>query len=741
MGKRIIVLSDGTGNSSAAIWRTNVWRTFEALDLSSSDQVAFYDDGVGTSSFKPLAILGGAFGIGLRRNVIDIYKFVCRNYQTDADEIFGFGFSRGAFTIRVVTGLILDQGLVRADNEIDLHRLATAAYKDYHSRKYHTLWWQIFKKDQEIPPPKAAAANTPVKSIRFLGLWDTVAAYGLPVDEMTRGASKWIWPLELPSRVLDPRVQRACHALALDDERTTFHPVLWDESGQLPPDPDHERDISAERISQVWFSGMHANVGGGYPDDSLAHIPQYWIMTEAQKCGLRFKSWPDADPDSMINTKAGRDKDGRLYDSRSGLGSYYRYGPRKLAELCNDKFSNKPGGSVLIRTPKIHESVFRRIQTNAHPSAPLGIPAPYEVLTEKGTILPPANNPYESPAAGEARAKVQEGVWNTIWLRGMVYFLTVLTSAALFIFPLLKSRPASDEFSSPVRWLSDLIRLAGSFLPSIAHPWLNGYARSPLTFAGLAALLVLFSIIGTRISSRIKSDMGAIWQDSVVSHRIVTGSPENWIYRLRTSAPYVAAKRFWKFQLGPGLSALFFVYAGLMLLNHLAYIVLDDAGFVCTEAGNASRMVKGETRKILFDSSSVCSATGVLLEEGGRYAISIKAREPVWYDRDIPTSPAGFYSLDAPAVWHKVLMVLALPMRRELVRPWFRIVARMGGAGGEESFLDPDPKDHSIDEVLRATRDGELFLFVNDAVLGIPGLEGTFYSNNQGSADVTITRR
>ena len=129
MGKRIVVLSDGTGNSSAAMWRTNVWRTFEALDLSSSDQVAFYDDGVGTSSFKPLAILGGAFGYGLKRNVIDIYKFVCRNYQTEADEIFGFGFSRGAFTIRVVTGLILDQGLVQADNEIELDRLATAAYQ------------------------------------------------------------------------------------------------------------------------------------------------------------------------------------------------------------------------------------------------------------------------------------------------------------------------------------------------------------------------------------------------------------------------------------------------------------------------------------------------------------------------------------------------------------------------------------------------------------------------------------
>ncbi|MCA1458779.1 DUF2235 domain-containing protein [Bradyrhizobium sp. BRP22] len=740
MAKRIIILSDGTGNSSAAIWRTNVWRTFDALDLSNSDQVAFYDDGVGTSSLKPLAVLGGAFGIGLKRNVIDIYKFVCRNYRNDDDEIFGFGFSRGAFTIRVVVGLILDQGLVQANSELELDRLAKSSFEDYRRRKYHTVWWEIFNRDHKIPPPAAAANNRAVKSIRFLGLWDTVAAYGLPVDEMTRGVSKWVWPLELPNRVLDPRVQRACHALALDDERTTFHPVLWDESTQLPSNPHQERNVCDERISQIWFSGMHSNVGGGYPDDSLARIPQYWIMTEAQKCGLRFKSMPNADPDSLINTRAGQDKDGRLYDSRSGLGSYYRYGPRKLAELCDEKFSNNPGDQVLIRVPKIHESVFKRIRNNAHPCAPLGIPEIYEVVTENGTVIPVDDNPYESAVASKVRTKVQETVWNSIWLRRIVYFLTVLTSAALIIFPLLKSSPASDEFSSHVRWLSDLIRLAGSFLPSIADPWLNGYARSPITFAGIVTVLIALTVTGARLSARIKSDMGAIWQASVVAGR-ADGSPENWIYWLRNSRSYVAAKQYWKFHLGPGLSALFFVYAGLLIVNHAAYILIDDAGVVCREAGSATRLTKGETRKVDFNTASVCSATGVQLETGGRYLISIKPREVSWHDWNVETSPSGFYSLDAPTIWQKALMVLAVPMRRELIRPWFRIVARTGSVGGEESFLDPDPKDHSIEELLRATRDGELFLFVNDAVIGVPGFEGVFYSNNVGTAEVTITRR
>jgi len=86
-------------------------------------------------------------------------------------------------------------------------------------------------------------------------------------------------------------------------------------------------------------------------------------------------------------------------------------------------------------------------------------------------------------------------------------------------------------------------------------------------------------------------------------------------------------------------------------------------------------------------------------------------------------------------------MVTVLPLRRELIRPWFRVVAHTGGAGGEESFLDPDPKDKSIEEVLKATRDGELFLFVNDAVLAIPGLFDAFYRDNVGSAEVTVTRR
>src|SRR6185437_4708628 len=114
-------LSDGTGNSAGSLFKTNVWRLYQLLDLSNpARQVAFYDDGVGTSSFKLFAALGGIFGFGLKRNVIAIYSFCCRNYRP-GDRIYCFGFSRGSFTIRIVAGMIASQGLVAYyDREADL---------------------------------------------------------------------------------------------------------------------------------------------------------------------------------------------------------------------------------------------------------------------------------------------------------------------------------------------------------------------------------------------------------------------------------------------------------------------------------------------------------------------------------------------------------------------------------------------------------------------------------------------
>jgi uncharacterized protein (DUF2235 family) len=136
LGKNIVLLSDGTGNSSAKLMKTNVWQMYEALDVTWDDQIALYDNGVGTSSFKPFAVLGGAIGWGLKRNVRTLYLFACRNYRPgtnaeDSDRLFAFGFSRGAYTARVLIGLIESQGLVAGVDDKDLKRHAKWAYREY----------------------------------------------------------------------------------------------------------------------------------------------------------------------------------------------------------------------------------------------------------------------------------------------------------------------------------------------------------------------------------------------------------------------------------------------------------------------------------------------------------------------------------------------------------------------------------------------------------------------------------
>jgi hypothetical protein len=145
----------------------------------------------------------------------------------------------------------------------------------------------------------------------------------------------------------------------------------------------------------------------------------------------------------------------------------------------------------------------------------------------------------------------------------------------------------------------------------------------------------------------------------------------------------------------------------------------------------------------VFRTSELCQSTGVWLESGGRYLIKFDSTDD-FKDGDIEASE-GFYSTSPPSWLQRATMLAAVPLRRELFKPWFRVVARTGGKGGEETFIEPDFTDQVlIDAPITATRDGELFLFVNDAVIGIPGFNGYFYKffydNNKGSARVTIKR-
>jgi hypothetical protein len=337
---------------------------------------------------------------------------------------------------------------------------------------------------------------------------------------------------------LSDRVKRACHALSIDDERTTFHPVLWDERNEKPlaPRSDGKRFLCDERISQVWFPGVHSNVGGGYPDDSVAQIALIWILSESQACGLRFKLLPDASPQTFGHPQTAQDKDGRLYDPRKGLGGYYRYGPRNILALGAELLSRN-AGEVL---PRIHESLLKRIANNAHSYAPKGLPARYEVVTAQGEVLAPHQNPYETETQAQARLNFQEKVWNTIWLRRIVYFLTVGVSLYLAAFPLMKALPALDEFTSPLRWVADVLRTAGAFLPQAVDPWLNGYARNPGRFIIVSAVLAGMLWWGSWLAARIQNMMAIHWHNSLASRLTNPGKPTDPIYKLRTNPVYIA---------------------------------------------------------------------------------------------------------------------------------------------------------------------------------------------------------
>ncbi|HXO84128.1 MAG TPA: DUF2235 domain-containing protein, partial [Gemmatimonadales bacterium] len=505
VGRNIILLSDGTGNSAGKLFKTNVWRIYEALDLSNASQIASYDDGVGTSSIKPLAILGGAVGWGLKRNILSLYIFLCRNYKP-GDRIYGFGFSRGAFTMRVFINFLLSQGLVTdASSSDDLRRKALRLYRKFrientvYNYGLHTLarplrdglvWMRDVIRGQRSELRNIATRK--IDEIEFLGLWDTVDAYGLPIAELGKGVDQWIWPLSLGDKTLDPRIKKACHALAIDDKRTTFHPLLWDES-EIEGCSGHTDD---ERLTQVWFVGAHANVGGGYPDDALSYVPLRWMISEAQKRGVQFNQLALDAVDVKVSPY------GRIYNSRAGVGAYYRYDPRRL-----DPPRDRQG--ACIPNPKIHETVVWRMAMGTDAYAPLSLPNGVRVVSSArtngnaGSVNAAARRPnilsfedyraevrtegelYGAPAGKAAdedsrkRAaadfdallmpdeRTLDLLWDTVWWRRVSYFLSLIATAAALLFPwwYAEGGPGNEAIAKG----ADIV---GSFLPGPAQHWI-----------------------------------------------------------------------------------------------------------------------------------------------------------------------------------------------------------------------------------------------------------------------------
>ena len=194
--------------------------------------------------------------------------------------------------------------------------------------------------------------------VDFVGLWDTVDAYGLPMDEMTRGWDKWVWPLSMGDHTRPDKREKICHAVALDDERHTFHPVLLDESKRAGVRPRP----SQEKLTQVWFAGVHSNVGGGYPDDSLAHVSLRWMADEARQKGCVLH------PHAMSEWAARADPNGPLVDSRAGTGQLLPLQPQEHEEVVPTTV-RRMCESRGRRSTRVCSAALRSAATTTHPSS------------------------------------------------------------------------------------------------------------------------------------------------------------------------------------------------------------------------------------------------------------------------------------------------------------------------------------------------------------------------------------
>lgn len=562
-GRNLVVLADGTGNSAAKAFKTNVWRLYEALDLNGAEQIAVFSDGVGTSSFKPFQVIGLALGFGVKKRVLALYKFLCLNYEP-GDRIYAFGFSRGAFTIRMLVGLIHREGLVKFASTQELDRNAVAAYRAYRQKAFPArMWWTSssrrlrdrcieiwnkFTRGKPYSDVKPAVGDPrvgeearenagdpnlpPGVRVHFLGVWDTVAAYGLPIDELTRAVDRWIWPMSFGATRLLSSVDRARQAFSIDDERRTFFPIPWleNEIEDLQP-----KNGEPPRLRQVWFAGAHANVGGGYPDDRLAYIPLCWMIGEAAEAGLHF------DAEIVADYWDNASESGRRYDPRSGMGVFYRYHPRSAHELMN-KPSDKTG--VPERLPLVDASAVIRMAKGSDQYGPIALPEDIEVLTPYDDVIPltqlggvtkvapPPRRPDKLPlpvgrtrdlqamqqslsdvahkivsARGPQRTQRVDLMHDTVWWARTLYYVTLVLFVLAGLYPLYAGYPTIGVISDLNEILGGIIgpviELLRSFLPAMAAPWLQAITDNP----------ALAIVIGIAIG-------GCLWIGKVLRIRI-----------------------------------------------------------------------------------------------------------------------------------------------------------------------------------------------------------------------------
>lgn len=345
MSKRIVICCDGTWNTPdqkdrGVVRPSNVAKTALSIDTQKPGRVAqllYYDKGVGTEWYDK--IRGGVTGEGISKNIQEAYTYLVEHYE-DGDDVFLFGFSRGAYTVRSTVGLIRNCGLLKRehlgklDDAYDLYRRRDD--KSHPSSIEASLFRQSFSQEIEI---------------KFLGVWDTVGALGIPVEhfEITNKILDFLYGIQFHDVDLTYIVKNAFQALAIDERRTAFKPCIWNQT-------DYAK-AQGQRLEQAWFAGVHTNIGGGYECSRLSDCAFEWMRDRAKQCGLVFNDRVFAEQKITV-TPQWKGWDGELRDSKTGayklVADYIRAIGETVSgnEIVHQTASTRFGKMALVEQKK-----------------------------------------------------------------------------------------------------------------------------------------------------------------------------------------------------------------------------------------------------------------------------------------------------------------------------------------------------------------------------------------------------
>jgi uncharacterized protein (DUF2235 family) len=271
--KRIVICADGTWNLRDQVDEdtgkrrptnvTKIARAIKPLSQSNVHQVVFYHDGLGTRGGAD-KLKGGGFGEGIEDIIRNLYRNILYNYVA-GDELYLFGFSRGAYTVRTLAGFMNRVGLVEKND-------------DYYVLDLYDCYAGQCAEGSEkwIKAHRHITEKRPCPPITMIGVWDTVGALGAPggIGRLLDDGKH-----EYHDVMLNPAIENAYHAMAIDEMRTPFKPTLWQR-------PDNWNG----KLEQAWFPGVHSNVGGSYTPDGLANEALHWIVEKAENLGLEMDS-------------------------------------------------------------------------------------------------------------------------------------------------------------------------------------------------------------------------------------------------------------------------------------------------------------------------------------------------------------------------------------------------------------------------------------------------------------------